>query len=575
MILHKVAHLRICRARISCTATTLRSRFHSTDTSHEEFFRHTTYRFLHREQEELSRRYLSFNVDGLKAAAARAGGATSVVAMRKFTEGEFNKAFLMTLDNGKEVVGRLPLPKAGPSQLVVANEVATMDFARTHMDVPIPKVLSWEANSGQNSVEKDYMIMEKAEGVELNSVWAGLTERLRRELITELVKLEKKFTKTGIEGGYGGLYYRRDAEKEKLQLRNISVDGQKLEKFVLGPATQTSFWRDGKTEMDIERGPWDSALSYLLSVASRERAWVSHHAVHNEYPTPFDPPTDKPEAHIALLDKFTALAPYLVPPSSSHLKPTLAHRDLNTGNIFICDQELQKGKIKLTAIIDWQHTMIQPFYLAARAIPFLESPNVSQLPFDLTKVDFNALTSEQLQLIQPLFEQMKWAEFYKTMSHALNQPYHDTYFDNTRTLRVKPLLYAGMPFPKHYHPFRESLFEIIDKWDQLTSGSSLPCPIYFTEEEISARESGKQIWEQYVRTLGTVDGFIGMGCREGKVKAENYDDAVKRNKEFMELYVEELKKDVPEEAESAADIVPTFWVYRPWENDQEPVPELD
>jgi len=48
-----------------------------------------------------------------------------VVKLLKCTEGQYNKAFLMTMDNGAEVLARIPNPNAGPAFYTTASEVAT------------------------------------------------------------------------------------------------------------------------------------------------------------------------------------------------------------------------------------------------------------------------------------------------------------------------------------------------------------------------------------------------------------------------------------------------------------------
>jgi hypothetical protein len=46
----------------------------------------------------------------------------------KYIEGQYNKAFLLTMDNGAQVVARIPNPNAGPDFLTTASEVATLQF---------------------------------------------------------------------------------------------------------------------------------------------------------------------------------------------------------------------------------------------------------------------------------------------------------------------------------------------------------------------------------------------------------------------------------------------------------------
>ena len=46
----------------------------------------------------------------------------------KCTEGQYNKAFIMTMDNGTEVFAKLPNPNAGPRFYTVASEIATREL---------------------------------------------------------------------------------------------------------------------------------------------------------------------------------------------------------------------------------------------------------------------------------------------------------------------------------------------------------------------------------------------------------------------------------------------------------------
>jgi hypothetical protein len=48
--------------------------------------------------------------------------------MTKIPEGLYNKMFFLKMENGREALGRIPNPNAGHPQLVVASEVATLDF---------------------------------------------------------------------------------------------------------------------------------------------------------------------------------------------------------------------------------------------------------------------------------------------------------------------------------------------------------------------------------------------------------------------------------------------------------------
>ena len=100
------------------------------DGDEESFYRYTSGRWLWDEQAQLSSRYVPFNVAELAQIAARSIGASSCVEIKKIPEGNFNKTFLLTMNDGNEVVAKVPNPNAGRPHFTTASEVATMDFVR-------------------------------------------------------------------------------------------------------------------------------------------------------------------------------------------------------------------------------------------------------------------------------------------------------------------------------------------------------------------------------------------------------------------------------------------------------------
>lgn len=93
----------------------------------EHLFRYSSGRWLYDENEQSSRRYRKFHVENLKEVAALTQG-SRCVGLTKLPEGFFNKVFSLTLENGSEVIARLPDPNAGQSRYAVASEVATLDL---------------------------------------------------------------------------------------------------------------------------------------------------------------------------------------------------------------------------------------------------------------------------------------------------------------------------------------------------------------------------------------------------------------------------------------------------------------
>lgn len=67
----------------------------------------------------------------IQIAEEAAGGSAVCVNVSKLPEGNFNKAFLVTMRGGQELVVKIPNPNAGPSHYTTASEVATMKYVRS------------------------------------------------------------------------------------------------------------------------------------------------------------------------------------------------------------------------------------------------------------------------------------------------------------------------------------------------------------------------------------------------------------------------------------------------------------
>jgi hypothetical protein len=93
-----------------------------------EIFNFTKGRFVANEQHELAQRHRTFNVRELAQQAARAVKADRCLSIKKFPDGMYNRVLLLSMDNGKEVVAKIPNPNSGQPHFTTASEVATMKF---------------------------------------------------------------------------------------------------------------------------------------------------------------------------------------------------------------------------------------------------------------------------------------------------------------------------------------------------------------------------------------------------------------------------------------------------------------
>ena len=68
--------------------------------------------------------------------------------MEKIAE-SLNRVFLVTFQNGQQVIVRIPTPISGPSHFSTASEVTTMDFLR-RLGIPVQIVLAWSSQAQWN-----------------------------------------------------------------------------------------------------------------------------------------------------------------------------------------------------------------------------------------------------------------------------------------------------------------------------------------------------------------------------------------------------------------------------------------
>jgi hypothetical protein len=96
----------------------------------EDLYRYTSGRWLVDEKAQQQLRYVKFDLNSLcRLAAAHFSDATKCVRFVKL-EGSFNKALLLTMDDGNEVIAKIPCPNSGPPSLTTASEVATLKFRK-------------------------------------------------------------------------------------------------------------------------------------------------------------------------------------------------------------------------------------------------------------------------------------------------------------------------------------------------------------------------------------------------------------------------------------------------------------
>ena len=160
--------------------------------------------------------------------------------------------------NGLQFVGRIPYPATEPKHLLVASEVATMDFLHLH-GLPVPKIYGYSTTS-ENSAGTEYIFMGLVRGMNLGDVWFDMPEKARIIVVTKLVELEARLFALQFPAS-GSLYYAKDLEHYSNKVAIHSAESLAGEGFCIGPDTTLSQWYGRRLGLQIDRGPCKYQLS--------------------------------------------------------------------------------------------------------------------------------------------------------------------------------------------------------------------------------------------------------------------------------------------------------------------------
>ncbi|KAF1364301.1 hypothetical protein EJ07DRAFT_162122 [Lizonia empirigonia] len=249
-----------------------------------------------------------------------------------------------------------------------------------------------------NGIGAEYIIEERAEGKPLGSLWYQWQTESRLNLVAQLVDFEIKLTSISFPR-HGCIYYRKELEKNNIKAYDLGakslssgdcMKGALLEEFALGPLTEARLWEGERATMKLDRGPWSTPLSYLAAIGINETEWTKAYAKPRTNPYRSLEALETPVEYISLLERYLKLVPHLSP---GPVQTSLSHPDLHLDNIFVNPDTKQ-----ITCIIDWQSaTVSEPFF--QHKIPRLLLPVGSSAP-DAT--DYGDKTADLFSYYQQL-----------------------------------------------------------------------------------------------------------------------------------------------------------------------------
>ncbi|KAG6061801.1 hypothetical protein E4U32_002805 [Claviceps aff. humidiphila group G2b] len=452
-----------------------------------ELFNFTTGRIRKNEEHELAIRHRKYNVNELARRAASVLQANRCLRIKKLPDGKYNRALLLSMDNGKEVVAKIPNPNAGQPHFTVASEVATMKFAREVLNTDLPEVYDWCSRAEKTPVGAEYILMEKMEGVELEEVWPEMEIEDRLEVVKAVLAYQLSWASVSFEQ-YGSLYFAEDFKEENLPaLVYTDNQGRRVEdpRFVVGPSTDRTLFDYGRDGLDFDHGPWNSLEEYHAAIGKREIACVQQIS---ELPPSdltlrgpgFYQPTR--EKKIAALECYLKLLKYLLPTDRSLGSSHLWHSDLHLGNIFVDPG----NPTRIVGLIDWQSTKLSPLYFQIEAGEphFIQhkGPKLDGLKRPEYPPDYDDLEDDAKQAADTLYLDQALCSMYRHLVyHKMRKVFDCLEFQRsmsfTLLLLARKLLVDGEPM------YMAAICELEEEWETLPEAQGIAFPLTFTSTE--------------------------------------------------------------------------------------------
>ncbi|KAL2859469.1 kinase-like domain-containing protein [Aspergillus pseudodeflectus] len=519
-------------------------RFSSSNKRHQasDLFEYTSGRWMYNDALRHAERRRTFNVPELKRLAAQSvqHREEDVVDLVKLAEGGFNRSFLITLQNGRQLVARIPYPVTEPKALMIASEVATMDFVRSH-GIPVPKIFDYSVTE-DNAAGTEYIFMEYVQDINLGHIWFTLTWKQREKIVTSLVELESRLFALQFPAS-GSLFYSRDLADDIPRVPLQQQDPDTGKDFCIGPDMSLGMWYGRRLGLSVDRGPYNDSLSALTAGAKKEIAYLT------KYGRPIQPLQrlrrelyDYKEQshleHLATLNTFLQAAPHLIPNGNPTLqRPVVRHPDLQPNNVFVTPD------LEISSVIDWQHASILPLFLQCGILnslqnygdPVSETLQVPAVP------NFDDLGEEDQYHEVELFRKRHLHYLYFAKTAALNRTHHEALSYPLSILRRRLFRHASEPWEGDNITLKADLARMSRDWTKLDIYETVPYPKTYSEEESAEYLRLDHAQVEADEQLQTCQDIVGVGS-EGWVPLENYNEAKQRERK--------LKTDALEAVES-------------------------
>ncbi|KAF2470775.1 uncharacterized protein BDR25DRAFT_334347 [Lindgomyces ingoldianus] len=350
---------------------------------------------------------------------ASAGGQHSPVHAIEKMEGGFSKALLLRKEDGSEIIAKIPFSIARLPKYTTASEVAVLQY--------------------------QYIIMEKAAGIQLFKTWGAMSEYDQFCLVKQLTKLEGELAALRFPAS-GSLYLCESMADDDIYVAldpGMEPSGQ----FCIGPSCERGWYAQSKTTSShspFNRGPWSNLSSFGIALVERETARIEQNPTSA---TP-DPPRGSFSQQIAVL------------------------KMANDVIIYVPNED----PTQITSLIDWQSIVVSPLFLQARFPEFLSVDEDYALGSELPGLpqNYNQMDADDKEIAEFKLREAKLAKAYELSTLFIPSFLRELF------IRCGEASEGGVI------PLRACIIQLSEVWNDV--GFTGKCPFSFSEDDMQKHD---------------------------------------------------------------------------------------
>ena len=205
---------------------------------------------------------------------------------------------------------------------------------------------------------------------------------------------------------------------------------------------------------------------------------------------------------------------------------------------------------KVTSLIDWQHTTVLPLLLNSGHPVLFENPDPVP-PRGLKKPtlpeNYGQLSSEEKTQADELYRRRILYHLYHVFTGVYNRLHKEALYEPFRQPRQYLVDRAGRQWSGNLVSLRGSLIHLVQNWHWLGHPKDVQCPIAFTDAEIEAHNEEESAWSDGVALENHWRQELGDMNEEGWIRTEMFDNAVIKNKELKQKWLDTAEDDEEEQ----------------------------